>query len=102
MTKPPIPPESRTVLLERAALDAARSWAGAFCGALANEGRAVEGGWPGTIREARARAAAEATRVLSGMLMTPLTHTEIEQLARTANEEARRVWMRSTRVKRHG
>lgn len=85
------------MLLERAAVHAARSWAEACCAALAQEGRRVEGGWPGTIREARARVAAEATKVLADQSMTWLTHDELDRLAQTTYDEARRAWMRSSR-----
>lgn len=84
--------ETRGNLLERAALEAARSWALAYCAELAREGRRVEGGWPGTIREARARAATEGANVLRKQVMPMLTHDELERLARITFDEARRCW----------
>jgi hypothetical protein len=93
----PIPIATRAALLERAAVDAARSWAGLYCAALADEGRRVEGGWPGTIREARTRVAAEAMRVLTKQSMTRLTHDELDRLAQATYDEARRAWLRSSR-----
>lgn len=83
---------NRGDLLERAAFDAARSWARAYCAELARDGRRLEGGWPGTIREARTRAAAEAARVLVHESMSGLTHDELGRLARLTYDEARRSW----------
>lgn len=87
----------REELLEQAALDAARSWTRAYCADLAREGRRVEGGWPGTIREARARAAREGAKVLSKQSMTGLTHDELDRLARITHVEARRFWAENAR-----
>ena len=67
---------TRGELLEQAAVDAARSWTGAYCAELVREGRRVEGGWPGTVREARARAATEGATALSGQSMTG-SHTKV-------------------------
>jgi hypothetical protein len=83
---------ARGELLEQAALDAARSWAQAYCAELVREGRRVEGAWPGTIREARARAATDGAIALSKQSMSGLTHDELEKLARVTHLEARRCW----------
>ena len=85
-------PETRGKVLEQAALDAARSWAQAYCAELVRAGRRVEGGWPGTIREARAQAAMEGERVLRKESMAKLTHEELDRLARMTFDEARRCW----------
>ena len=92
-----MPPQNRTTILERAAAHAAQTWAEACFAALAQEGRRVDGGWPGTIREARTRFAAEATRALAGQAMALLTHDELDRLAQATYEEARRMWLRSSR-----
>jgi hypothetical protein len=84
--------ESRGPLLEQTAFAAARSWMDSCCAELAREGRRVEGAWPGTMPEARTRAAMEARRVLTERSMTVLTHDELEQLARITYNEARRSW----------
>lgn len=83
---------TRGELLEQAALDAARAWTRAYCAELVREGRRVEGGWPGTIREARAHAATEGAIVLSKQSMTALTHDELDRLTRITHLEARRFW----------
>lgn len=97
MTRVAMSAETRATILERAALEAARSWTATCFAALAQEGRRVDGGWPGTIREARTLVAAEATRALAGQAMTLLTHEELDRLAQTTYEEARRAWLRSSR-----
>jgi hypothetical protein len=79
-------------LIDQAALEAARSWMRAYAADLRREGRRVEGGWPGTLREARARASTEGARVLSTRSMPMLTHDEIERIARITFAEARRCW----------
>ena len=83
---------NREILLQTAALDAARSWTQTCCIELAREGRPVEGGWPGTMREARVRAGAQASRVLAAHTMSALTHDELGRLTRLTFDEARRVW----------
>ena len=84
--------ESRAELLDRAASGAALVWTGAFFSELQREGRRVEGGWPGTVREARTRAANEAARVLTQGSMAALTGEELDRLARITYEEARKSW----------
>ena len=85
--------DSRADLLDRAASGAAVVWTGAFFSELQREGRRVEGGWPGTVREARTRAANEAARVLGQSSMPALTGEELDRLARITYEEARRSWL---------
>jgi hypothetical protein len=92
-----LPPENRAIILERAAVDAAQTWTDACFAALAQEGRRIDGGWPGTMREARTRAAAEATKALQVLAMSVLTHDELDRLAQTTYEKARRAWLRSSR-----
>jgi hypothetical protein len=82
------------VLLEQAAFEAARAWATACRVELAREGRRVEGGWPGTLPEARVRAGAQAARALSERSMSTLTHDELGRVARITYDEARRSWLR--------
>jgi len=84
--------ETRESLLDRAACDAARLWARACSDELVREGRGVEGGWPGTMREARTRAAVEAARLLTKRSMAALAHDELDRLARITYDEARRSW----------
>ena len=83
---------AREALIEQAAMAAARAWATACRVALVREGRRVEGGWPGTLPEARMRASAEAGRALARESMTALTHDELGRLARITYDEARKTW----------
>jgi hypothetical protein len=85
-----LPP--RQALLERVARETAHDWARAYFSELAEEGRRVEGGWPGTMPEARMRATTRATTQLAASAMTPLTNDERSQLARLTYKEARRSW----------
>jgi hypothetical protein len=78
---------SRRLLLEQAAVAAAEAWAGLCMHTLRAEGRAVAGGWPGTMSEARGWARAK----LAVKGMTP-THDELEWLVRTTYALARDTW----------
>ena len=60
--------------------------------ALRAEGRALAGGWPGTMSEARGWARAE----LTGMGVQP-THEELEWLARATYAQARDAWLARAR-----
>ena len=86
----------RDSLLEQAALDVARTWDKECRVELAREGRPVEGGWPGTMPEARMRAGAHVARMLVDKSMTALTYDELGRVARIAYDAARRSW-RGTR-----
>lgn len=77
--------QERDRLVARVASAAAAAWTAATFAELARESRPVTGGWPGTLSEARARAAAES--------MGALTHEELVQAARLTNAEARRAWL---------
>lgn len=82
----------RERVLEQAALETAHAWAEACRVELEREGRRVEGGWPGTLKEARVRAGARANKVLSDRSMPALTHEELGRLACMTLGEARRSW----------
>jgi hypothetical protein len=84
--------DPRDLLLEEAALAVARVWAGACCVELKREGRKAEGGWPGTMPEARMRVGEEASRILTARSLPPLSYDELGRLARLAYDEARRSW----------
>jgi hypothetical protein len=84
--------DDRELILEQAAHGAGRSWTQACSAQLTREGRRLEGGWPGTMREARTRAVGEAGKLLAARKMTALTHEELERLTRITWEEARRAW----------
>src|SRR5262245_28681488 len=68
---------SREAILEGSALEAARIWATSCVEELAREGRPIEGGWPGTMPEARGRAGGLAARTLARLSMPALAHDEL-------------------------
>ncbi len=59
------------------------------------EGRALAGGWPGTIREARARAEAALVSVFARRHIGAPTHEELGWVMHMAYDEARRAWRTS-------
>lgn len=82
----------RKLVLQETAAQAARDWTIRRFRTLADDGWPVEGGWPGTIQEARAYVAADAGRVLEQRAMPALTWDELSQLTRMTYDEARRLW----------
>ncbi len=68
------------------ALDASRS--------LLLEGRRIEGGYPGTVPEARARMKRELTLELEGLGLSPPTEPELATATSAAYERARTEWQR--------
>ncbi|HVH41234.1 MAG TPA: hypothetical protein VM925_02790 [Labilithrix sp.] len=83
---------ARALLLEQTALGTARDWAAAFRLELAREGRAAEGGWPGTLSEARTRAGEQFRKALAVRSMTAPAHDELDLVAKLTTEHARRAW----------
>jgi hypothetical protein len=75
--------------LERAADDAGTSWAMGWADALLLEGRAVAGGWPGTMSEARARVV-NCTRVMQKGVS--LSESSLDVLSRRAYLTAKAAW----------
>jgi hypothetical protein len=65
------------------------SWVRRRIEELVTEGRAVAGGWPGTMREARACVRFELAR--EGLL--PASHEDIERAAKRAYTCARDAWL---------
>lgn len=82
----------RELLLEQTAVSTARGWAAAFRLELAREGRPADGGWPGTLSEARMRAGEEFRRVLAQRSMPAPARDELDLVARLTAEQARRAW----------
>jgi len=82
----------RDLLLEQVALETARSWIEEVHRELVRDGRAMDGSWPGTLSEARARAG-EAFRKAANHRDNSSPHpTELDQVARLTTDEARRAW----------
>jgi hypothetical protein len=98
---PPAPagaPRDRVV--DAAARDAGDRWAAACRDELAKEGRLVEGGWPGTLSEARVRVASHVGHALVELAMPALTYDELGRAARLTYERARSAWLATPRRKR--
>lgn len=86
--------DARTALLDRLASEVASQWTQTYLSSLADEGRPIEGGWPGTMPEARMRMDEHARRLLSKHSMVALTTEELGQYTRLLYDEARRAWLR--------
>ncbi len=83
---------SRDHVLDEAAHDAARAWVRQWMDDLAREGRPVEGGWPGTLKEARGRCAELSTRMLARSAMVAPARDELDRITQITYAEARRLW----------
>ena len=80
----------RLIKQEPAALGTA--WAIDSCEELRQSGRSVEGGWPGTVKEARVRVQRELTRLLAARGLAPLRPEELVAATSAAYEQAKRAW----------
>jgi len=79
------------LLEERPALLGAR-WVKDVCEGAARAGRRIEGGWPGTVPEARQRVLLELTRELEAEGLAALGHGELLAATSLAYERAKREW----------
>jgi hypothetical protein len=73
------------------------AWARALCEGMQSEGRAIEGGWPGTVVEARARVSGHLSRELARRRMAALTAEELSRATDLAYSRARRHWLELAR-----
>ena len=73
------------------------TWARGWFETLLNEGRAVSGGWPGTMQEARFRARTHCDRELSRRGLAPLSQAELLIVTAATYERAKRDWLRVAR-----
>jgi len=85
--------ERRKTIVSKEALDVGQRWVEALREELKKEGRAVEGGWPGTLSEARARVDGALSRVLAKHRLAVLSSEELSLAARAAYDHARRTWL---------
>jgi len=88
---------ARQELLRLRAIAEGDAWATARLRALRAECRRAVGGWPGTLREARARVLRPLADELARRQMTPLTADEHEGVTRLAYSSARDAWNRQER-----
>lgn len=89
MTGPPDSkaPGLRRAALEQGAMTCGDRWVERTREQLALEGRPIEGGWPGTLSEARGLVAG-----LSTAIKPALTFEESDWVARTIYTHAKRFW----------
>jgi len=82
----------RRAALERVALAAGEQWALSYRALVHEQGRAISGGWPGTMSEARARVTAA---FLGGhkKSLSAISNAELDWLAKAAYGRARREWL---------
>jgi hypothetical protein len=89
--------EDRRALLSERPVALGAYWAKVWCEEMQREGRAIDGGWPGTLPEARARVRAVLDPELTRRKMPLLTLDELVAATRAAYEEARREWLKAVR-----
>jgi hypothetical protein len=98
--KPTAPPDdtgnasSRRGFIEETATTLGRTWAVGCRRDLQREGRPASGGWPGTLREARALVEHAFPVEMQGRRMNAITEVERELAVRTAYASARNEWRR--------
>jgi len=83
----------RRAALERMALATGEQWALSYRAEVRESGRAIAGGWPGTLSEARARVAGACSRTASKQRWTNVTPAELDWLAKAAYAMAKRRWL---------
>jgi hypothetical protein len=83
---------SRARLLQETSEVAGASWAREYLEEIQKSGRAIEGGWPGTLREARARVMQYLPRELSARGLSPLSSGEIADASAVVSAAAKRCW----------
>ena len=66
--------DRRSRLIQDCPLALGASWAQDACQDAVRSGRRLEGGWPGTVPEARVRVQQELTRALAELGLAPLSH----------------------------
>lgn len=87
--------EARRNLLRETAAVVGQRWFATWREDLQREGRHIEGGWPGTMPEARALIAAPLASAFTQRRMLAVNNEELIWAARTAYDEARRAWLTS-------
>ena len=92
--------EARQALLDATAADVGRQLFAMYRDELVREGRPLEGGWPGTLREARVLATNVLASIFAERRLSSPTEEELGCVMRGAYDEARRVWRRSSAEKR--
>lgn len=89
--KPASDTERRNHLIQELPLTLGAKWALDCCREAVQGGR-LEGGWPGTVPEARIRVLQELTRELAEQRLPPPTPGELAAATSSAYERAKRDW----------
>jgi len=84
--------EQRRRLIEERPPALGVTWALDSCADVTRSGRRVEGGWPGTVPEARMRVLRGLTHELAQRGFAPLSQTELSAATSTVYDRARREW----------
>lgn len=84
--------EQRRRLIQQEPTALGTAWAITSCEELRQSGRSVEGGWPGTVKEARGRVQRELTRLLAARGLEPLRPEELVAATSATYEQAKRAW----------
>jgi hypothetical protein len=82
----------RDTVVAQGSLLIAAKWADGWCDDMRKNGRAVAGGWPGTLPEARARVTAYFERELARRGMLQLSSDELVSATRATYERAKQAW----------
>lgn len=83
-----------TIEIDAVVAAAGTAWVAALRRGLASEGRAMQGGWPGTMTEARAWIEARVLPELAGRGLPRPSRDDIVRAAGTLNAHARNLWRR--------
>jgi hypothetical protein len=88
---------SRSALILEGSLAIGSRWTRDWCEEMLRTGRAMEGGWPGTLPEARMRVASYFRSELTKLRMAELNADELAAATRSTYEQAKREWLRVSR-----
>lgn len=90
-------PDSRGRLLRETSEAEGATWAREYLETVEKSGRAIEGGWPGTLPEARARVLRSLPSALSARGFSPLNAREVAVASAMLSAAARRSWQPKTK-----
>jgi hypothetical protein len=92
--------DRREALLRDQPLLIGAEWASAVCGEALQTRGSIDGGWPGTVPEARGRVSQSLGQQLSARRWPALTPTELAAAASAAYSHARRAWQLASKQRR--
>lgn len=92
--------EKRGRLLKENPAIVGANWAVQYLEVVRESGRQIEGGWPGTVAEARMRVLSALPQTLLSLGFQPLNHEELVAATAIAYAEARRSWQLASKGRR--